>query len=87
MRIKERDLEALCLIEGYVESRGYAVTVRELGELMGVTSPSTTHQRLHRLRAEGFVDFVDGEPRTLHLTDRGKRALTGEHMFGTMGAE
>lgn len=83
--MKDRDIEALMLIHRFVSENGYAISIRELGDAMGVSSPATTWARLKRLERDGLIGFSRNESRTVHLTDIGKCALTTERVFGIMG--
>ena len=51
-------------------SRPYCPTLREIADALGVTSISAVSYHLSRLRTAGIVDWVDGQPRTLHLVPR-----------------
>lgn len=57
---------------------GFPPTVREVGDHVGVTSTSTTHQALTGLRRLGLVDWDVRFARTLHLTQEGYEALATE---------
>jgi repressor LexA len=54
----------------------YAPTVREVQLLLGYGSVSTVHDHLSHLRAGGCVDWLDGQPRTLHVTAHGELFLS-----------
>ena len=56
---------------GYVERHGYPPTVREIGEAVGLASPSTVHAHLANLERAGFLRRDPTKPRALELT--GKR--------------
>lgn len=64
-------------ISDWHDLHGYAPTVRDLCDQIGVASPSTIHVHLTILREEGCVDWLDGQARTLHLTSTGRAALYG----------
>ena len=79
--MKQRDLECLALINYHLQHQHYAISLRELGDAMGVSSSATIHARLARLKADGLVDFIAGDARTLHVTDDGREVLTRERAF------
>jgi SOS-response transcriptional repressor LexA len=56
---------ALALLH-FINVNGFSPTVRELGEATR-RSPGTIHQHLETLRANGIVDWWDGQPRTIHF--------------------
>ena len=82
--MNERDASVLNVIAQYLADHAYAVSVREIGEMIDLASSATVHARLKKLRKRGLVDWVDGEKRTVHLTHAGYSALTSERVFGIM---
>jgi repressor LexA len=57
----------------YVDARGYPPTVREIGEAVGLASPSTVHAHLANLERAGLLRRDPTKPRALELT--GRRAV------------
>jgi repressor LexA len=51
---------------------GYPPTIRDLCERLNLASPSTVHTHLERLRRQGYVTWVDGQVRTLVVTEVGR---------------
>jgi len=51
----------------YVEGHGYPPTVREIGEHVGLASPSTVHAHLANLERAGLVKRDPTKPRALEL--------------------
>jgi repressor LexA len=60
----------------YVDSRGYPPTVREIGEAVGLASPSTVHAHLANLERAGLLRRDPTKPRALELTGPRRRART-----------
>ena len=54
---------------------GYAPTVRDVQQRLGNASPATVHKRLQTARERGLVHWVDGQVRTLTITEMGDRLL------------
>jgi repressor LexA len=54
----------------YVDARGYPPTVREIGERVGLASPSTVHAHLANLERAGLLRRDPSKPRALELTGR-----------------
>jgi repressor LexA len=52
----------------YVDGHGYPPTVREIGERIGLASPSTVHAHLANLERAGFLKRDPTKPRALELT-------------------
>jgi repressor LexA len=52
----------------YVDRHGYPPTVREIGEQVGLASPSTVHAHLANLERAGYLKRDPTKPRALELT-------------------
>ncbi len=48
-----------------IRERGYPPSVREIGEAVGLTSPSTVHAHLKVLQRDGFLSKDADRPRTI----------------------
>src|SRR5438132_2848057 len=59
----------------YVDSHGYPPTVREIGEAVGLASPSTVHAHLANLERAGLLRRDPTKPRALELTGRESAAV------------
>jgi repressor LexA len=58
----------------YVDRQGYPPTVREIGERVGLASPSTVHAHLANLERAGYLKRDPTKPRALELLDRATSA-------------
>src|SRR6266540_2096624 len=58
----------------YVDRHGYPPTVREIGEEVGLASPSTVHAHLANLERAGLLRRDPTKPRALELIGRDRRA-------------
>ena len=56
----------------YVDRHGYPPTVREIGEAVGLASPSTVHAHLANLERAGLLKRDPTKPRALELVGRDK---------------
>jgi repressor LexA len=54
----------------YVDAHGYPPTVREIGEQVGLASPSTVHAHLANLERAGLLKRDPTKPRALELIGR-----------------
>jgi repressor LexA len=54
----------------YVERHGYPPTVREIGDAVGLASPSTVHAHLANLERAGLLRRDPTKPRALELSGR-----------------
>jgi repressor LexA len=52
----------------YVDDHGYPPTVREIGEEVGLASPSTVHAHLANLERVGLIKRDPSKPRAIELT-------------------
>ena len=70
-----RQREIFDFLSEYVRERGYPPTVREIGEAVGLASPSTVHAHLANLERAGLIKRDPTKPRALELVgrDRGAR--------------
>jgi len=72
-----RQREIWSFLVGYVDRHGYPPTVREIGEAVGLASPSTVHAHLANLERAGLLRRDPTKPRALELVGRGKGAAKG----------
>jgi repressor LexA len=54
----------------YVDAHGYPPTVREIGDAVGLASPSTVHAHLANLERAGLLRRDPSKPRALELVGR-----------------
>ena len=66
----ERQRAILEYLHEYVDDHGYPPTVREIGEAVGLRSPSTVHAHLAQLERAGALRRDPTKPRAIELTDR-----------------
>ena len=62
-----RQREILEVIERNMVERGYPPSVREIGEAVGLTSPSTVHSHLATLERLGFLRRDPTKPRAIEV--------------------
>jgi len=62
-----RQREILNLISATVQDRGYPPSVREIGEAVGLRSPSTVHSHLSSLVSAGFIRKDPSKPRAIEV--------------------
>lgn len=70
MALTKRQQEVLEVVEQYMEQHGYPPTVREIGEAIGLTSPSTVHAHLKALEQSGALRRDATKPRAIDLGER-----------------
>ena len=69
-----RQREIYDYLSEYVRERGYPPTVREIGEAVGLASPSTVHAHLANLERAGLLKRDPTKPRALELVGRDRGA-------------
>src|SRR5438128_3240750 len=62
-----RQQEIWKFLTDYVDDHGYPPTVREIGEAVGLASPSTVHAHLANLERAGLIKRDPTKPRALEL--------------------
>jgi repressor LexA len=62
-----RQREILEMIERHMRERGYPPSVREIGEAVGLTSPSTVHAHLSALQRRGYLRRDPTKPRAIEV--------------------
>ena len=65
--LTERQRQILDFLMKYVDSHGYPPTVREIGEAVGLASPSTVHAHLANLERAGLLRRDPTKPRAIEL--------------------
>jgi repressor LexA len=70
-----RQQEIWSFLVDYVDRHGYPPTVREIGEAVGLASPSTVHAHLANLERAGLLRRDPTKPRALELTGRERASV------------
>lgn len=65
-KVRERILESII---SYIETHGYPPTVREISDMVGLKSTSSTQSHLKRMAIEGMIetDAPDSSPRAIRV--------------------
>ncbi len=66
-QLTARQRGILDMIETSMRERGYPPSVREIGEAVGLTSPSTVHSHLASLQRMGFLKRNPTKPRAIEV--------------------
>ncbi len=69
--LTDRQRQILDLISATVRDRGYPPSVREIGEAVGLSSPSTVHSHLSALERTGYLRRDPSKPRAIEVIDDG----------------
>src|SRR5215475_8992912 len=63
-----RQRQVLDFIDQAVRERGYPPSVREIGEAVGLSSPSTVHAHLAALQDKGYLRRDPSKPRAIEVS-------------------
>jgi repressor LexA len=67
--LSERQKQVLEYIRAVVAERGYPPSVREIGEALGLSSPSTVHSHISALVKAGKIRRDPSKPRAIEVLD------------------
>jgi repressor LexA len=70
--LTSRQQEILAFVNAHVDEHGYPPTVREIGQAVGLTSPSTVHAHLEKLEKAGLIRRDATKPRALEVIEGGR---------------
>jgi repressor LexA len=73
-----RQQEIWQFLVDYVDGHGYPPTVREIGDAVGLASPSTVHAHLANLDRAGLIRRDPTKPRAIELVGRQKPEAADE---------
>ena len=65
----EKQLRVLAYVKEQIRKNGYAPSVREICQALGLRSTSTVHGYLARLQKKGLIQKAALKPRTIRITD------------------
>jgi len=65
--LTDRQRQIFDFLASYVDEHGYPPTVREIGEAVGLASPSTVHAHLANLERAGLLKRDPTKPRAIEL--------------------
>ena len=65
--LTDRQQQILDTIKKYIAKNGYPPTVREIGKMLNLNSPATTHFHLNKLEEKGYIKKNESKNRALEL--------------------
>ena len=72
----KKNQEVLEAIEKFIKENGISPTVRELGDMVGLSSTSTIHGHIKRLKKKNLITYNSGSPRSIKLIKSDKVRIT-----------
>lgn len=70
-KLTKRQKEILDAIYYYKGQHSYSPSVRELGEIVGLSSPATIHDHLVNLKKKGYINWKEKNYRTIEIVKEG----------------
>ena len=87
MALTPRQREVYDFVAQFIEQRGFAPTMGEIGEQLGLRSPATVHQLLSALESQGLIRRVPHASRAIELVEQSAPEVIGEiPLLGTVAA-
>ena len=87
MALTPRQREVYDFVARFIDERGFAPTMGEIGDELGLRSPATVHQLLSVLESEGLIRRVPHASRAIEIVEQSAPELTSEiPLLGTVAA-
>jgi repressor LexA len=83
--LTDRQRQIFDFLTTYVDAHGYPPTVREIGEAVGLASPSTVHAHLANLERAGLLKRDPTKPRAIELRREPKAPAPDVHKLPLIG--
>lgn len=87
--LTSREAAILAVIKKSIRQKGYPPAVREIGQIVGLSSSSTVHNYLKRLEEKGYLRRDPTKPRAIEILDEmvGRSyEVTGVPILGRVAA-
>lgn len=78
--------QTLEFLRSFIADKGFAPTLKDIAEHIGVKSPSTAHFHLERLEDKGFISRGDDGLIELHEVDKPELGPTAVPLVGVIAA-
>jgi len=70
---EKRREKIMIFLSTFINENGYAPSIREIGENVGLSSSSTVFTHLTKLKSENKITFAPGLPRTIRVLAENKK--------------
>lgn len=80
-KLSKRQQQVYDYIESYIQQKDYGPTVREIGEALKLSSPSTVHVHLNTLEQKGYITRDPMKSRSISLTSKPDAPVLGGESF------
>lgn len=68
---EDRRKKILKFVRGYQHKQGYAPTIQEIADAVGLVSPNATRNHLHKLVNDGYLRMEPRKARAIDIVDPG----------------
>ena len=86
-KLTEKQQQIYDFIRVFAAEKGYPPSVREIGEAVGLKSPSTVHFHMKGLRSAGLISQAEGKTRAITLlTEEGQSRRNQVPVVGNVAA-
>lgn len=66
---EKRRTQIVTFIRKYMDEHGYAPSISEIGEAVGIVSPNAVRNHLHRLQDEGVLELTPRVARSIRIVE------------------
>lgn len=73
--LSKQQIRILEYIRNEFKLKGYPPTVREIGEVVGLSSPATVHSHLAKLESKGYIRRDPSKPRAIEILEETDQSL------------
>ncbi|MDX6047476.1 LexA repressor [Bacillus paranthracis] len=67
MLLTTRQSQILSFLQKQIQEYGYPPSIREIGDAIGISSPSTIHSHLIKLENKGYIRRDHSKPRAIKI--------------------
>ncbi|PYE49830.1 hypothetical protein HUB98_09175 [Paenibacillus barcinonensis] len=82
--LSRRQQEVYDFISGFIGSKGYGPSIREIADAFMFESPSSAFRHVNMLIQKGYLNHKAGGVRTLSLTDKSGKKIAMVSQAGVM---
>lgn len=86
-RLTARQRSVLNFINRYLRNRSYPPSIREIGDAVGLASPSSVAHQLKALQRKGYLHRDQNRPRAVEVRPTGRNASATDRQAGPGGAK
>ena len=66
-KLTKKQLYLYYQIQSFIDKNGYSPTIREICDLVGLSSTATVYVHLQKMAKKGYITYVPGTARTIKI--------------------